>query len=1026
MRRLVAVWLCLVLASAAMVMTTDVDDNVEGSGNEGKSQAYIVSEPFRINSNADFAASPKVSGGNGSFDNPWIIENFNISGRGTGYCIYIGNTTECFVVKNSNLHGAMSGFISEAWGDWYAGSYDDSAIYLNNVSNGCLFNLSVSDNYNGAYLISSNNISIQNSSFDNYAGIFFNSGDYNLIANNSITSDENIAIVIYSSHNMIINNTISESLISLSSSNNTILNNTIIDGGISCWGWGVEDWNTHTINTGNTVNGRPVYYWKNQVGGSIPIDAGQTILANCTNVRIEGLNISDSAGIFIGYSLNVTLKDNLVNSNAYSGISITNTDNCSIISNNISSNGGYGIGFDYSSEILIKNNSILSNNEDGINFWNCNNNTIEQNNISFNERCAIEVSGSNSNFKIRKNTIISSGDGITIDSTNWTIEDNTISSGMNGISIDDFHISESNVISNNTISAWGSGIDLGRSTAIITNNSISGYLTYFGIMISDTKNTTLISNTIMSRQGKGIAMGSALNASLFDNKMMNCSIFVSGTEVRHWNSHTIDNDNSINGKSVQYLKDQNNATVPSGAGQIILANCTEIMVINQNLSNCGIGLAVAFSSEIMARNITALSDMVGISYYMTRNSTITECNTSKNVRGFNIYDCYNITIAQNKVCGNNRYMTFEYNIGIWLRDSSDNHITDNFISNNTGSVFGRAGIMLDLGSYNNTINRNNIQSNDHGIEIINCQNNSIFHNNFINNTVHASDTGDNFWNSTYPKGGNYWSGCNGTDAYFGPLQDQYGSDGIGDMFHNYSGIVDYYPLMGTWFLDSEYPMAVAGYNQTVRMDSNITFNASESNDNVGIVNYTWQISDGTNDLTYYGVSFSRHYGIPGKFSVLLNVADSAGNLDTDKIVITVLETTAPMAAAGPDRNATIGLPITFDGSGSTDNVGIVNYSWTFAHNGTAVSLYGVSPSFTFWEEGIHTVTLTVSDAAGNTGTDTMVVSVVPPPAEPRSILLPMLLATALAAIGAFLIFQFLRRGKTKPVDAAPPTDSGSA
>ncbi|MBA3044626.1 MAG: hypothetical protein FP824_00250, partial [Euryarchaeota archaeon] len=64
MNKLIAVWLCLILALSAFVITADVGSNVEGKESVKAGVTYIVSAPFRINSNADFATSPKVTGGN--------------------------------------------------------------------------------------------------------------------------------------------------------------------------------------------------------------------------------------------------------------------------------------------------------------------------------------------------------------------------------------------------------------------------------------------------------------------------------------------------------------------------------------------------------------------------------------------------------------------------------------------------------------------------------------------------------------------------------------------------------------------------------------------------------------------------------------------------------------------------------------------------------------------------------------------------------------------------------------------------
>ena len=45
---------------------------------------------------------------------------------------------------------------------------------------------------------------------------------------------------------------------------------------------------------------------------------------------------------------------------------------------------------------------------------------------------------------------------------------------------------------------------------------------------------------------------------------------------------------------------------------------------------------------------------------------------------------------------------------------------------------------------------------------------------------HSSDNGNNFWNLSYPLGGNYWSDWTTPDMKFGPNQDQLGADGIVD------------------------------------------------------------------------------------------------------------------------------------------------------------------------------------------------------------------------------------------------------
>lgn len=68
-------------------------------------------------------------------------------------------------------------------------------------------------------------------------------------------------------------------------------------------------------------------------------------------------------------------------------------------------------------------------------------------------------------------------------------------------------------------------------------------------------------------------------------------------------------------------------------------------------------------------------------------------------------------------------------------------------------------------------------------------------------------------------------------------------------------------------------------------------------------------------------------------------------------------------------------PITasFDGSASSDDIGITNYSWNYGDGGTGV---GISPSHEYLTPGEYTVTLTVTDTDNLTDSDSLAISVV--------------------------------------------------
>ena len=209
------------------------------------------------------------------------------------------------------------------------------------------------------------------------------------------------------------------------------------------------------------------------------------------------------------------------------------------------------------------------------------------------------------------------------------------------------------------------------------------------------------------------------------------------------------------------------------------------------------------------------------------------------------------------------------------------------------------------------------------------------------------------------------------------------------------------------------PLAVAGSERTVVDEGDVvTFDGSGSQDNVGVVNWTWTFND-LNKVYLYGVNPAHLFDNPGIFEVVLNVTDSWGNYGIDTITITVRETTPPVANAGPNRTVTEGDVLIFDGSGSFDNVGIVNWTWTFHDGSDDIVLFGISPSHIFPKPGTYIVTLTVRDDAGNEHEDTMVVQVLKGKDKALQNMLMIIVSIIVLALIllSVLLFFLLRREK---------------
>lgn len=190
---------------------------------------------------------------------------------------------------------------------------------------------------------------------------------------------------------------------------------------------------------------------------------------------------------------------------------------------------------------------------------------------------------------------------------------------------------------------------------------------------------------------------------------------------------------------------------------------------------------------------------------------------------------------------------------------------------------------------------------------------------------------------------------------------------------------------------NEPPVADAGADQPdVITGDTVTFDGSDSSDDVLVTNYTWAFTYDGDAVELWGVGPTFVFDIADAYVVTLTVSDAEGETATDTVTITVSEpapvaNVAPVADAGDDQTVTEGATVTFDGTGSTDSDGtIASYWWTFTYDGTAQNLSGSAPTFDFEVAGTYTVTLTVTDDDGSTSTDTVTITVSaaePPPAD---------------------------------------------
>jgi len=153
------------------------------------------------------------------------------------------------------------------------------------------------------------------------------------------------------------------------------------------------------------------------------------------------------------------------------------------------------------------------------------------------------------------------------------------------------------------------------------------------------------------------------------------------------------------------------------------------------------------------------------------------------------------------------------------------------------------------------------------------------------------------------------------------------------------------------------------------------------------------------DWSVAGLGFAYDELLPsGRYVSQFFVSDF-GQRGWGQLTNLTVDNDIPVASAGDDQGVVSGQEVFFNGSLSSDSSGITNWTWSFTYGGTYYELYGENVSFAFsGGDEIVVVTLIVTDGAGHTGSDTMLVGVGTVIPEFPTVLLPVMGILALFAL----------------------------
>ncbi|UCC92533.1 MAG: PKD domain-containing protein, partial [Thermoplasmata archaeon] len=181
---------------------------------------------------------------------------------------------------------------------------------------------------------------------------------------------------------------------------------------------------------------------------------------------------------------------------------------------------------------------------------------------------------------------------------------------------------------------------------------------------------------------------------------------------------------------------------------------------------------------------------------------------------------------------------------------------------------------------------------------------------------------------------------------------------------------------------------VDGPGPIVDEDTEVTYDASGSTDNDptwpegATFTWSWEPYVGeTGDVgSDEGAVLDVTFETPGTYLVSLTVSDAAGNSVDWESILEVHDTTSPSVDIGDDRTVDEDTLVSFEATPEDNHPDFdpdtAVYVWTIEDDlGIEWEVYGKRPSFTFAEPGTYTVGCAVTDAWGNTGSDSISVNV---------------------------------------------------
>jgi len=715
-------------------------------------------------------------------------------------------------------------------------------------------------------------------------------------------------------------------------------------GGILISGARARHWNTHTIDTSNSVNGRTLYYSVNDQGLTISGEAGQVILVNCTQMIVEGLDINmSSGGITLAFSSHcrVTntscggslsngihlyrshhniLVNNTCSNNKYSGICLEDSDNNTVISNTCDSNIRRGVYVD-GVGCILRNNTCVNSDYGMILSSNARETILSDN---YYERNYIGVYLVNTeNNTISGAVCVANDYGLYFywSHNNTTTGIDSTASYEEAVFLE---YSTNNILANSSITTNRyHGIHLFRSPGnVITGINCSGNDDY-GILLRFSDNCTLLRNVCLQNLN-GIVLESSGDSLLTNNTCIENEM--NGIWLKRSKSCQLrDNICSGNEENGIHLETSPGSSLTRSScfmnkNGVMLKDSENTSITGTECwNNTGSGIFLRSSGNCGVTSTRGWYNGDGLYLLESSFAAIMDTEWSYNEKGIRLRDSHNTTITGTR-CQNN---TAD---GINLVLSNNTRLVNDIISGN------RNGIYLSSVFENNSIHYSNIHNNTkYGIKVLK----------FVSCTINATS--------------NWWGDPTGPHQY--PHNTMGKGDHLGD-----------HTLFEPWLampFNNERPRAVIDPSVPVlALNTDIILFKGHGKDDGAVVRYVWwsdrdgELYNGTEDSFFEsGLSNGTH-------AIYLRVQDEHWVWSEEVTTYLVINGRPYVKQSGLTPNPALTIDTVWFTAQAFDDDVVTRYVWSSSIDGELYNGSEGNHSHAGLSSGIHTIGLKVQDERG--------------------------------------------------------------